>query len=96
MGDRFATLFDCSLNFPSASYPARYTEYMHSGRMSQCYINIIRNTFIAKTLGGCNGPAVRIKGNTQRGKNMIKNKTTTKQKEKKKKKIIQRKIKQLS
>ena len=47
-GDRFATLFECSLDFPSASYLDR--QCMHSGRMSQSYINIIRNTFIAKTL----------------------------------------------
>jgi len=44
---------------------------------------IIRNTFIAKTLRGCNGPAVRIKGNKRWGKNMIKNKTTKKKKKKK-------------
>ena len=44
MGDRFATLFECSLNFPSASYLD--IQCMHGGRMSQCYINIIRNTFM--------------------------------------------------
>ena len=66
MGDRFGTLFRCSLNFPSASYLD--IQCMHSGRMNQGYINIIRNTFIAKTLRGCKGPAVRIKGNKPRGK----------------------------
>ena len=29
-------------------------QWMHSGRRSQCYINITRNTFIAKTSRGCN------------------------------------------
>ena len=91
-GDRFATLFECSPNFPSASYLD--IQCMHSSRMNQGYINIIRNRFIAKTLRCCNGPTIGIKGNKPREKNMIKNKTTTKQ-NKKKKKIIQRKIKQL-
>ena len=76
-GDRFATLFECSLDFPRASYLDR--QCMHSGRMSQCYINIIRNTFIAKTSRDCNGP-VRIKNKVKqaKGKNMINNKNLKK------------------
>ena len=57
-------LFECSLNFPSASYLDR--KCIHSARKkSQCYINttVTRNTFIVRTTRGCNGPAVRIKGN---------------------------------
>ena len=66
MGDRFATLVECFLNFSSASNLER--RCMHGGRMSQCYINITRNTFIVKTSLICNGPAVRIKGNKSRGR----------------------------
>ena len=65
MGDRFATLFECSLNFPSVSYLD--IQCMHSGRMNQGYINIqVEIRFIAETLRGCNGPAVRISGNKPR------------------------------
>ena len=35
MGARFASLFECSLNFQSASHLNR--QCIHSGRMSQCY-----------------------------------------------------------
>ena len=66
MDDRFATLFECFLNFPRASYLER--RRMHGGGMSRCYINITRNTFIVKTSLICNGPAVRIKGNKPRGR----------------------------
>ena len=48
MDDRFATLFECFLNFPRASYLER--RCMHGGGMSRCYINITRNTFIVKNL----------------------------------------------
>ena len=57
-------LFECSLNFPSASYLNR--ECIHSAsKKSQCYINttVTGNTSIARTTRGCNEPAVRIKGN---------------------------------
>ena len=47
MGDRLATLLECPLNFPSALNLD--IQCMHSGRISQCYINITRNKFIAKT-----------------------------------------------
>ena len=43
---------------------------MHSGRISQCYISITRNAFIVKTSRSCDGPAVRIKVNKPKGKNM--------------------------
>ena len=69
MGDGFAPLFECSVNFPFASYLDR--KCMHSGRMSQYHINITRNTSIAKTSQSCNGPAVRIKGNQSKGKNTV-------------------------
>ena len=64
----FGNFFECSLNFPSASYLDR--QFMHSGRMSQCYINISRYTFSAKKKRSCNGPwpAERIKRNKKRGK----------------------------
>ena len=75
-GDRFATLFECSLDFPSASYLDR--QCMHSGRMSQCYINIIRNKYIAKNSRGLNDPAVRIKENKPRGKIWLITKTKKK------------------
>ena len=34
-GNRFSTLFECSLNFQSALYLDR--QCMHCGRMNQCY-----------------------------------------------------------
>ena len=43
---------------------------MHSGRISQCYINITRNTFIAKTSRGCNASS-KNKGKQAKGENMI-------------------------
>ena len=41
---------------------------IHSWRISQCYINIARNTFTSKTSRGWNRPGVRIKGNKPKGK----------------------------
>ena len=43
---------------------------MHSGRISQCYINITRNTFIAKISRGCNASS-KNKGKQAKGENMI-------------------------
>ena len=37
--DRLATLFECSLNFPCASY-LDIIQCIPNGKMSQCYINI--------------------------------------------------------
>ena len=63
---------------------------MHSGRISQWYIKITRNAFIAKTSRSCNGPAVRIYLNkpNERGKIWLKLKQN--------KKNIQQRKKQLS
>ena len=57
MGERLVTLFECFLNFPGVSYLD--IQSMHSGRISQCYININRNAFTAKTSRGCNGLTVK-------------------------------------
>ena len=60
------------MNFPSTSCLDR--QCMHeNGRMSQSYIHITRNTFIAKTSRTCNGTAVRIKGDKPRGKKQKQN-----------------------
>ena len=59
MGARFASLFECSLNFQSASYLNR--QCIHSGRMSQCYTSwslcsvtfcatLTKNVFFAEVL----------------------------------------------
>ena len=66
MGDRFATLFECSLNFPSASYLD--IQCMPGGRMSQCYINIIRNPFVAKNLARLLWASSKNKGKQAKGK----------------------------
>ena len=48
-GRRFATLFECSLNFPSASYEQCLDrQCMHSGRMSQCYKQLIQERLSEK------------------------------------------------
>ena len=48
-------------------------QWMHSGRRSQCYINITRNTFIAKTSRGCNVSS-KNKGKQAKGEYIIKKK----------------------
>ena len=45
-------------------------QWMHSGRRSQCYINITRNTFIAKTSRGCNVSS-KNKGKQAKGEYII-------------------------
>jgi len=46
MGDRFATLFECSRNFPRAQYPD--IQCMHSERMSQYYLHLFRERLSQK------------------------------------------------
>ena len=60
----------CSIPTRANIFPKQFC--MHSGRMSQCCINIARNTFIEKeNQRRCYGPAVRINGNKPKGENMI-------------------------
>ena len=54
-------------------------QWMHSGRRSQCYINITRNTFIAKTSRGCNVSS-KNKGKQAKGEYIIKKKKQLKKK----------------
>ena len=63
---------------------------MHSGRISQCYINITRNTFIAKTSRGCNASS-KNKGKQAKGENM-----NFKKRKQNEKKMIQQRKKYLS
>lgn len=69
------------MNFPSTSCLDR--QCMHeNGRMSQSYIHITRNTFIAKTSRTCNGTAVRRKTKGKGEKNKNKTKKICNQKKK--------------
>ena len=71
MGERLVTLFECFLNFSGASYLD--IQSMHSGRISQCYINIdglltLLEIHLSQKPRGAVMPAVRIKVNKPRGK----------------------------